>query len=86
MPINVKFDVPEHYTHNNLAQKYSLRGLGIRVSKDESEYQVTTLAGNIDEYGNPTDKKQVQVGKYCLYCHKLIPTDSAYCPYCSKEV
>ena len=85
VPINVTYDVPEHYSHNSLAQKYSLRGIGIINQKDDAEYTVTTLAGGVDEYGKPTDKKITQSGKYCLYCNKLIPMDSVFCPYCCKE-
>lgn len=85
VPMNVTYDVPKHFSHNSLAQKYSLRGIGIINKKDDSEYTITTLAGAVDENGKPIDKKTIQNGKYCLYCNKLIPTDSVYCPYCRKE-
>ena len=83
--LQTEFKMADVYSHDNLGDKYVNKEMGIINQKDDSEYKVTTLAGAKDEYGNPSDKQEVKVGKYCLYCGKLIPTDSIYCPYCQKE-
>ena len=81
--IEKSFEMSARYKVGSLKEKYKNKSMGIIVKRDNSEYKVTTLAGNKDEYGNECDAK-IEIGKKCEFCGKLIPTDSTFCPYCAN--
>jgi hypothetical protein len=82
--IEKKLKMNEHYKVGSLREKYVNQSNGIEVKKDNSEYVITTLAGNRDEFGNEIKENKKVIGKHCLYCGKFIPSDATYCPYCSN--
>lgn len=82
--VQKEFEMSRRQMIGSLQEKYYNERHGIKVEKDNSEYKITTLAGNKDENGLESEEKKEVVGKMCVYCGKLVPSDSTFCPYCGN--
>lgn len=81
--IEKSFQMSGKYTINSLKENYKRKKSAETVLKDDSVFEVKTLAGK-DDAGNEICDDSSREGKYCLVCGKFVPKDSTFCPYCGN--